>query len=124
MLRAMQRSDFKTQYGPWAVVAGASAGLGAEYAKQLAQKGLNLVLVARRAQVLESLAKELRERHGVEVRLAALDLGSPELLSGIRAATEGLDVGLLVYNAALSLIGRFFEQTLEEKLRVIDVNCR
>jgi short-subunit dehydrogenase len=116
--------DFRARYGPWAVVAGASSGLGAEFATQLAAAGLNLVLVARRAEVLESLAKELRERHRVEVRLCALDLGAPELLERIREATDGLDVGLLVYNAALALIGPFLEQSLADKLKVIDVNVR
>ena len=116
--------DFRARYGRWAVVAGASSGLGAEFATQLAARGLDLVLVARRAQVLESLAEELRARHKVEVRLCALDLGAPDLLERIREATSGLDVGLLVYNAALALIGPFLEQPLADKLKVIDVNVR
>jgi short-subunit dehydrogenase len=122
--QAQMRPEFRARYGPWAIVAGASVGLGAAFAEELASAGLNLVLIARRAQQLEALAAELRARHGVEVRLLAIDLAAPDLLEQLRAGTDGLDVGLLVYNAASVLIGPFLEQTLAEKLRVIDVNCR
>jgi short-subunit dehydrogenase len=117
-------SDFKTRYGRYAVVAGASSGLGAEFARQLAGRGLDLVLFARRKELLSSLAAELTASHQVDVRVAAVDLGSPDLLAQARAATAGLEVGLLVYNAAASLIGPFFTQSLAEKLRIVDVNCR
>jgi short-subunit dehydrogenase len=122
MLRAM--IDFRARYGPWAVVAGASTGLGAEFARQLAGRGLNVLLLARRKDVTEQLAAELSAAHKVEARAAAVDLGAPDLLQQLRAATGGLEVGLVVYNAAQSLIGPFLEQTLEEKLRIVDVNCR
>jgi uncharacterized protein len=116
-------SDFKQQYGKWALVAGASEGLGAEFARQLAARGLHIVLVARRAELLTQLAEELRGT-GVEVLTVALDLGAPDLEQRLRAATRDLEVGLVVYNAAYSLIGAFVEQDLETKLRVLDVNCR
>jgi short-subunit dehydrogenase len=73
---------------------------------------------------LEALAAELRAAHGVDVRVAAVDLGAADLLPQVRAAAAGLDVGLVVYNAAHSLIGPFLEQPLDEKLRIVDVNCR
>ncbi len=117
-------SDLRARYGPWAMVAGASSGLGAEFARQLAARGLNVLLVARRAELLETLAAGLRAQHRVEVRVASIDLGAPDLLERARAATDGIEIGLLVYNAALSLIGPFLEQPLADKLRVIDVNCR
>jgi uncharacterized protein len=115
---------FEHRYGPWALVAGASEGLGAAFAEALAARGLHLVLVARREAPLEALAARIRGAHRVEARVAALDLGAPSLLEDIRAATLGLDVGLVVYNAAASLIGGFLEQPLSDKLRVLDVNCR
>jgi short-subunit dehydrogenase len=117
-------SDLRARYGPWALVAGASVGLGAEFAGQLAAQGFHLLLLARRGEVLKELAARLRAAHGVEVRVASVDLGAPDLLAEVRAAADGLEVGLLVYNAASSLIGPFLEQKLEDKLRVIDVNCR
>jgi short-subunit dehydrogenase len=115
---------FREKYGPWALVAGASEGIGAAFAEELARRGVHLVLVARRAEALEQLASRLRASSGVEVRTAAIDLSSPALLEEARRATADLEVGLLVYNAALSLIGPFLEQSIEDKLRVIDVNCR
>jgi len=125
---AVPRSDFTDttafthKYGPWAVVAGASEGLGAAFARALADRGLNLLLLARRADVLESVAAPLRAR--VEVRTAALDLGDPDLATRLDELTRDLDVGLCVYNAALSRIGPFLDVVLADKLKIVDVNCR
>jgi short-subunit dehydrogenase len=114
---------FRDRYGPWAVIAGASVGLGAEFAQQLAERGLNLVLLARRRQALLELGASL-EKHGVSVRAIDVDLASPRLLEEVRAATADVEVGLLVYNAAASTIGHFLAQSLEDQLRIIDVNIR
>ncbi len=111
---------FASRYGPWAVVAGASEGMGAEFARQLSARGLKVVLIARREQVLTELARTLPG----ETRCLALDLAQPDAAAQIAAATAELDVGLLVYNAALSPIGPFAEQSLEENLRALDVNVR
>jgi short-subunit dehydrogenase len=117
-------AKFVEKYGPWALVAGASEGLGAAFAREIAARGLNLVLVARRENALRELAHEICAAHRVEVRIVAVDLADPDLLAPIRAATEGLTIGLLVYNAAFSEIGRFFDQGIEGKLKTLDVNCR
>jgi short-subunit dehydrogenase len=126
IIRAVSRIDssFAARYGPWAVVAGASMGLGAEYARQVAARGLNVVLVAWPHDGLEEVAREIEERHRVETRCCAIDLGDPEAASRLLAATAGLEIGLVVYNAAVSGIGPFLQGDLEEKLRTIDVNCR
>ena len=113
---------FVERYGPWAVIAGASEGIGASFSKKLAARGMNLVLVARRAAPLEKLAASLRDNHGVEVRVQPLDLGSADAISAIKAATEGLDVGLLIYNAAYSPIGAFIDIEVEEHLKAVQVN--
>jgi short-subunit dehydrogenase len=113
---------FVERYGPWALVAGASEGIGASFSKKLAARGMNLVLVARRAAPLEELAAELRQSHRVEVKVQPLDLGSPDAVAGIGAVTEGLDVGLLIYNAAYSPIGTFLDCSVEEHLKAVDVN--
>lgn len=112
------------RYGPWAVVAGASEGIGASFSKKLAAHGMNLVLVARRTAPLEQLAVELRTRHSVEVKVIPLDLGSRDPVSGMTAATGGLDVGLLIYNAAYSPIGAFLDVEVEGHLKAVDVNVR
>ncbi len=121
---SQQRGVFSSRYGPWAVIAGASEGLGAAFARALAADGLNLLLVARRPQLLDELKASLTHQHQVEVRTAPADLGS---LDGVRQVTEaatGLEVGLFVYNAAWSPIGRFVEQSVDDNLRAIDVNVR
>ncbi len=111
---------FATKYGPWAVVAGASEGMGAQFAKQLSARGLKVVLIARREQVLAELAATLPG----ESKCLALDLGTPEAAEHIAEFARELDVGLVVYNAALSPIGPFLEQPLADNLRAIDVNVR
>jgi uncharacterized protein len=121
---ARSGADFRARYGPWAVVAGASEGLGAEYAAQLAARGLDLFLIARRRELLESLATKLAERHGVQVRTLAHDLAHEDAASVVAAETADLDIGLLVYNAALSVIGPFLERPLEEHVTEVMVNCR
>lgn len=120
----MTSDAFLAKYGPWALVAGASEGLGAAFATELAARGVSLVLVARRAQALDDLAATLRTAHGVQVRTVAVDLARADLMEPIREVTEGLEVGLLVYNAAYSEISEFFAQTIEAKLKMLDVNCR
>jgi hypothetical protein len=115
---------FREHYGPWALVAGASVGLGEAFARQLARRGLNLLLVARGQAGLDSLAAELRSAHGIEVRTLAADLARPDLVTAIQEFAAGLEVGLVVYNAAYSTIGPFLDHPLQDHLRVIDVNCR
>lgn len=116
------RTAFVHKYGPWAVVAGASEGLGAAFARGLADRGLNLLLLARRADALKAVAAPLRAR--VDVRTAALDLAAPDLAEQLARVSDGLDVGLCVYNAALSRIGPFLDVPLADKLKIVDVNCR
>lgn len=115
---------FRERYGPWALIAGASVGLGEAFARQLAGHGINLVLVARRQDALDHLAAGLRSAHGIDVRTLAADLARTDLKTLVEEFTAGLEVGLLVYNAAYSAIGPFLEHPLEDHLRVLDVNCR
>jgi uncharacterized protein len=117
-------SEFRDRYGPFALVVGASAGLGEAFARALAARGLHLLLLARRQEALDVLALDLRKRHGVEVRVEAIDVGQADLGERAVRLAGGVEVGLLVYNAAHSVIGPFLEHPLVEQLRVIDVNCR
>jgi len=117
-------NGFRRRYGPWALVAGASEGIGASFSRRLASHGLNLVLVARRTGPLEELAAELREKHEIEVRVASLDLSEPEFIEGLKKATENLDVGLVIYNTEYSPVGAFLDHPVEDHLRAVDVNVR
>src|SRR5690349_14216203 len=118
----MRRDSFADRYGPWALVAGASQGIGAAFASAIARTGVNVALVARRADRLEQFAAELAHASGVQTLPIAADLADPHALQGILDKLERRDVGLLVYNAALSLVGPFLEQPLERHLRELDVN--
>ncbi len=117
-------SPLAGKYGPWAVVAGASDGLGAAFASYLAASGFNLVLIARRAELLEANAARLREVSGVQVRTIALDLAQADLANVLAKVAGDVEVGLAVYNAAFAPIGAFGERPLEDLLRVVDVNVR
>jgi short-subunit dehydrogenase len=112
------------RYGPWALIAGASEGIGAAFAKQLAQHGLDLVLVARRAEPLEALARELAAQAKVQVRCVPLDLARADAAALLEEKVTDLEIGLLVYNAALAPAGTLLEIALDEQLRAIDVNVR
>jgi hypothetical protein len=98
--------------------------LGAEFAAQLAARGLNLVMTARRSDALEQHGERLRSQYGIEVRSLSMDLGSEEAIATLHEQIRDLDVGLLVYNAAFSTIGPFVDIGLPEKMETIDVNCR
>ena len=91
--------SFAERYGPWALVAGASDGVGAEFAHELARRGVSVVLLARRQGVLDEVAASIRAASGVETRTVAVDLADPDATARVRAATAGLDVGFLVYCA-------------------------
>jgi short-subunit dehydrogenase len=115
--------DFRSKYGPWAVVAGASEGLGAAFAEALAARGLNLLLLARRNDLLDTVAAKAREM-GVEARAEMLDVGRADFAEELARLTADLEVGCGVYNAAAAPIGEFLDRSLEELLRVVDVNVR
>jgi len=121
---ANKSDGFRGRYGPWALLAGASVGLGAAFASELAQKGLNLVLIARRPGPLESRSAELKGKHGILVKTISMDLAAPDMLKTIAAETKDLEIGLLVYDTAYMLIGSFFGHPIAKQLRTIDVNCR
>lgn len=117
-------NSFKQKYGPWALVTGASSGMGSEFAKQLAAKGLNLILVARRENRLKTIAAELGNRHSIDTRVVTADLSREDFLSDIKNAISDLEVGLLVNNAGFTNTGTLIENTIEDELNLLHVNCR
>jgi len=111
------------QYGPWAVIAGGSEGIGACIAGELALAGINLVLVARKPEPLEEVAANLRQASKIEVRTLALDLTDAAMLEKVRAVTDDVDVGLLVYNAGAShRTGPYIDWPIEDVIKVIRLN--
>jgi hypothetical protein len=120
----MLRKRFAEKYGSCALVTGASDGIGREFARRLAEAGLNLVLVARRAEVLEQLAGELRSSFGVDVAVLPADLARSEAVDSIARLTADLDLGLLVAAAGFGTSGRFVDSQVQDELEMIDLNCR
>ncbi len=114
---------FGKHYGPWAVIAGGSEGVGAAFARQVAAHGINLFLLARKADPLVELSKEIAQRSRVEVRAAPLDLTRGDMLDQVKALTAGLEVGLLIYNAGLEGgHGLFVDRPLEAALQIVRLN--
>ncbi len=111
-------------YGPWAVVTGASDGIGRAMARELAASGLNLVLCARRRNELDLLGAELSAAFGVETLVVDADLSDPAGVEKLLKTTETLEVGLLVAAAGFGTSGPFLDNPLEEELAMLDVNCR
>src|SRR6185369_7089179 len=114
---------FREKYGPWAVVAGAAVGRGAEWARQLAGRGLDVVLLDREAAPLEATARAIREASGVETRGVVVDLARADVAEVVSAAVSGLEVGMLVYNAAIGTVSRFLEIGRPNLQAMLDVNC-
>ncbi|MEU6198601.1 SDR family NAD(P)-dependent oxidoreductase [Streptomyces sp. NPDC047061] len=116
----MKNSD----YGPWGVVAGGSDGVGAAFARAMAARGINLVLVARRVPVLKETAEAIRAEHGVEVRSLALDLSEPDALAELARATADVEVGLFVHNAGSDdSAAAFLDRERADHLRLVRRNC-
>jgi short-subunit dehydrogenase len=114
--------DLKKKYGPLAIIAGASEGMGAAFARALAAQGMNLIIVARRKKNLEALAEELIQKHHIEVETFSCDLSLPDATEQIKLLTTGRLINFMVYNAALSYIGPFQDNPVTEHLRIAAVN--
>ncbi|MBM4385505.1 MAG: SDR family NAD(P)-dependent oxidoreductase [Deltaproteobacteria bacterium] len=124
MTQTLSRAEFRARYGPWALVAGASEGFGAAWARELAARGCDVVLVARREEQLAALAREIELTHGVATHAVVADLASHDIAGALARAVGAREIGLLVYNAAQPSPGAFAAQRAEDLSRALDVNCR
>src|ERR1700720_1063833 len=111
----------KKRFGPWALVTGASSGIGKEFGQQIAASGINIVLVARREDLLKEVGVEFSKRYGVEHRVVVLDVSREDFIRQLASATDDLDIGLVVSNAGTGNPGEFLKldrQLLEATLRL------
>jgi short-subunit dehydrogenase len=123
---AMTSTDtsFAERYGPWAVVAGASDGTGAAFAHAVAERGVNVLLLARRQTMLEDLATEIESEHGVTAQALAVDLSQPDAFAVVRAASDSVEVGMVMYNAGADPVNEaFLAYDVEPALAMIQRNC-
>ena len=112
------------KYGEYALVTGASSGIGREFAKALAKEGMNLVLVARRKKELELLAQELRERTEVEVIIYSIDLTLPDAVEKIASFTQNINIGAVILNAGMQTHGSFTKTSLQEQDKLLELNVK
>lgn len=114
---------FRDQYGPWAVIAGASDGTGEQFAHQIAATGINCVLVSRRRAVLDGLAATLKQDYGVQTRVVVLDLGAPAAGRQLCQSVADLEVGLFIANAgADSNASTFTQGSLDAWNTLVNLN--
>src|SRR5579864_8872353 len=111
----------KERFGPWALVTGASSGIGKEFARQIAASGINIVLVARREDLLKEVGAEFSKRYGVEHRVVVLDVSREDFMGQLASATDDLNIGLVISNAGTGNPGEFLKfdrQFLQATLRL------
>jgi short-subunit dehydrogenase len=118
-----ERPPMSERYGGWAVITGASAGIGAEYARALARDGMPCVLVARREERLRELAEELTQAWGVDTRIVVADLATDAGVKALVAAVADLDAGVLVNNAGSGYAGALEKQDAARLDAMIHLNC-
>jgi len=99
----------KGQFGPWALVTGASSGIGKEFARQIAASGINVVLVARRDTLLTELGRAISQEFNVQYRALTMDLSQEGFIAGLADATHDIDIGLVVSNAGTANPGEFLK---------------
>lgn len=119
----MKYEDFRKTYGPVALVTGASSGIGLAFAEELAARGLDLVLTARRTDRLEALAARLHSSRGVRARVIGADLADPAAPARLLEATQDIDIGLVISNAGFNIKGAFETKDAAAMAKMLTVNC-
>jgi short-subunit dehydrogenase len=119
----MANDEFTQRYGPAALITGASSGIGWAFAEELAGRGFDIVLAARRTGRLEELAAQLEAAHGTKSQIVEADLSRPDAPAQLLAATEGVNVGLVVSNAGFNIRGHFESTDAAQMAAMLTVNC-
>ncbi|MEM7602645.1 MAG: SDR family oxidoreductase [Verrucomicrobiota bacterium] len=122
-MKALKPISLNSKYGPWAIVTGASSGIGREVAILLGSSGFNLVLVARRKDKLEALSEELKKASTIDTVVLPLDLAKEDSLQQLARATSALEVGLLVAAAGFGTSGPFLEGEATREKQMLRLNC-
>ena len=117
-----RKQPFPERYGQWAVVAGAGEGLGAAFAIDLARRGMNVVLIARRKHHIENVANQIQATYDVEAKCLARDLGEMKTIKEITGELTDKEVGVLVYNAAHIPLGSFLDTDVSDINQAVAVN--
>jgi short-subunit dehydrogenase len=114
--------DLQKKFGSWAIITGASSGIGKEFATQLAANGINVILLARREQLLKELSDTLHSRYKVDVKYASINLSDTNFLKEVETLTKGLDIGLVISNAGGARMGAFHKIPITDFESMIHLN--
>lgn len=118
-----QKNYLVSKYGPYALVTGASEGIGRSFAEELAKLGFEVILIARRTDLLDELAKSLEAQYGVLCPVIGADLTNQEDLRDVFEKIQNLDIGLFVCNAGFGTAGNFLDSDLSTELNMLSLNC-
>jgi len=118
-----EKNRLQNKYGEWAIVTGATSGIGLELATQLADAGFNLIINSRHADKLKSAAEDLKSKYTVQINIVDADLCESEGVEKIIEASQHLNVGLLINNAGYGTSGLFVESSLHAEINMLRVNC-
>jgi uncharacterized protein len=118
-----EKIRLKTKYGEWAIITGASSGIGLELATQLASAGLNLVINSRHLGKLQEVEKQLKSVSNIDIKIVACDVSQTEGIDKIIQATQGLNLGLLIASAGYGTSGNFIDSSLHSEINMLKVNC-
>jgi uncharacterized protein len=118
-----EKSRLKRQYGEWAIVSGASSGIGLELAKQLASAGFNLVINSRQLEKLQEVETELKAIANIQIKIVASDISETEGVDKIIQAAKDLNVGLLIASAGYGTSGNFLDSSIHSEINMLRVNC-
>lgn len=122
-LSIKEKERLLTKYGEWAIVTGASSGIGLELASQLAEAGFNIMIVARNLDKLKKVQDELETKFNIIILIVAADVSSSEGISKIIASSKDLKIGLLIVSAGYGTSGYFIDNSIYEEVDMLRVNC-
>ena len=115
-------NPFKEKYGPWALVTGATSGIGEAISDEIASRGINIVLVARKTDELELKAAALKTKYQIDTQIVSADLSTEEGIDKVKTSTKELPIGLLTVAAGLEVNGAFEKNDIQKELKVVQIN--
>jgi uncharacterized protein len=122
-LSSNEKHRLINKYGEWAIITGASSGIGLELSRQLADAGFNLIINSRNLEKLKSVEKELKSKYPIEIRIVDADVSETTGIDKIMNATQGLNVGLVITSAGYGTSGLFLDISLHSEINMLRVNC-
>lgn len=123
MISKSEKNRIKTKYGPWALITGASSGIGKKLAYKIGEAGLNLILSARQTEKLKAIASDIETRYGISTRIEGVDMSRQDEVKQLIDSISSMEIGLLVVSAGYGTSGEFHKTALDAELDMLQVNC-